>query len=93
MRPDIVPQKIVRPLPPERIRRYRRNMRDDIPRGELDDGRGPNQIGLIGLAVFFGGFILWPAFAPTPVPPRGRIGRRSARDEGFHQEVAFDPVV
>lgn len=64
MRPDINPEKIFRRLPPEWIQQYRRYMGEDIPKGALDDTRGPVRIGLIGLAVFFGGFLLWAAFAP-----------------------------
>jgi HlyD family type I secretion membrane fusion protein len=64
MRRDINPEKIFRRLPPEWIRQYRRYMGDEIPRGALDDVRGPVRIGLIGLAVFFGGFLLWAAFMP-----------------------------
>ncbi|PVM90708.1 HlyD family type I secretion periplasmic adaptor subunit [Caulobacter endophyticus] len=64
MRPDIDPAKIWRSLPPEWIRRYRRYMGEDAPRGALDDVRGPVRIGLIGLALFFGGFLLWAALAP-----------------------------
>lgn len=64
MRPDIHPDKILRRLPPEWIKRYRRYVGDDIPRGALDDVRGPIKIGLIGLALFFGGFLVWAAFMP-----------------------------
>jgi HlyD family type I secretion membrane fusion protein len=64
MRPDIDPQKILRRLPPEWIKRYRRYMGDDTPSGALDDVRGPIKVGLIVLALFFGGFLLWAAFMP-----------------------------
>ena len=64
MRSDINPEKVFRRLPPEWIRQYRRYMGDEVPKGALDDVRGPVRIGLIGLLVFFGGFLLWAAFAP-----------------------------
>lgn len=64
MRPDINPEKIFRRLPPEWVKQYRRYMGDEIPKGALDDVRGPVRVGLIGLAVFFGGFLIWAAFMP-----------------------------
>ena len=53
-----------RRIPTDMADFYRRTVTAGGEPGALDDARGPVRVGLIGVALFFGAFLLWAMFAP-----------------------------